>query len=379
MNQLLLIIITIIYLKTCASSEITCDASDEEGVFEKIVSNDFEKLDEPILSNTIQAIKERGGHKCWHKHSTFLDHLVSCHNILRLWGENEIVGRVGLLHSAYSNSYVNLALFDRNTDRPLMKSLIGEEAEELVYLFCIIDRQDVVVNQLLSTGSIPEAGISVKHLRDPNVQVHLTAEVLRMLLVFTMADVADQYFGWQDLLFGGTMLVPDADDTVKHFSQALWPGESRPGIWMSYVSELCQVAKTYHGHTNIPPVFNNCSEVLTQEDEQKSIDSYWSVIHGNVSSDEVISVLLDSVKWNPWYFEGHVLLAQKYLHVNDNENAAKHTELALRLQRQWGCAYDKRMGFQAWVAWTRVLDQRARDKMGWPENSWDVNNFGMVY
>jgi hypothetical protein len=79
------------------------------------------------------------------------------------------------------------------------------------------------VNQLLSTGSIPEAGISVKHLRDPYVKVHLNADVLRMLLVFTMADVADQYFGWQDLLFGGTMLVPDADDTMKHFSQALWP------------------------------------------------------------------------------------------------------------------------------------------------------------
>lgn len=223
MNYFLLLCIAIIYNVTFALTETTCNDSAKENVFEKLLSNDFEDLDDPILSNTIQAIKERGGHKCWHKHSTFLDHLLSCHNILRLWGENEIVGRVGLLHSAYSNSYVNLALFDRDTDRPLMKSLIGEEAEELVYLFCIIDRQDVVVNNLLSTGSIPDAGIKVKHLRDPNVQVHLTADVLRMLLVFTMADVADQYFGWQDLLFGGTMLIPDADDTMKHFSQALWP------------------------------------------------------------------------------------------------------------------------------------------------------------
>ena len=224
MNHLPLISIAFLYIVTYASTEITCDVSTKDEVFEKILSNDFEELDDPVLSNTIQAIKQRGGHKCWHKHSTFLDHLVSCHNILRLWGENEIVGRVGLLHSAYSNSYVNLALFDRNKDRSLMKSLIGEDAEELVYLFCIIDRQDVVVNQLLSSGSIPEAGISVRHLRDDNVQVHLTAEVLRMLLVFTMADVADQYFGWQDRLFGGTMLVPDAnDDTMKHDSQALWP------------------------------------------------------------------------------------------------------------------------------------------------------------
>lgn len=229
MNHLRVIFIALLFIVTCAlADEITCDVmSTNDVVFEKILSNDFEELDHPVLSNTIQAIKQRGGHKCWHKHSTFLDHLVSCHNILRLWGENEIVGRVGLLHSAYSNSYVNLALFDRNNDRSLMKSLIGEDAEELVYLFCIIDRQDVVVNQLLSSGSIPKAGISVRHLRDANVQVHLTAEVLRMLLVFTMADVADQYFGWQDDLFGGTMLVPDAnDETMKHDSQALWPVSS---------------------------------------------------------------------------------------------------------------------------------------------------------
>jgi hypothetical protein len=148
---------------------------------------------------------------------------------------------------------------------------------------------------------------------------------------------------------------------------------------MSYVSKLCQVAITYHGHSNVPPIFNHCSEVLTREDEQKSINSYWSVINGTVSNDGVIPVLLDSIKLNPWYFEGHVLLAQKYLHLNENENARKHTEIALQLQKQWGCAYDKRMAFQAWVAWTRVLDQRARDGLGWPENSWDVNNFGMVY
>jgi hypothetical protein len=81
---------------------------------------------------------------------------------------------------------------------------------------------------------------------------------------------------------------------------------------------------------------------------------------------------------NPWYFECHVLLAQKYLHRNDNEMAKQAAERALELQLAWGTAYDKRMSFPAWVAWTRVLHKRAVEELGWPKNSWDVNNFGMV-
>jgi hypothetical protein len=177
-------------------------------MFELILAQDHERIDK-FLPSCISEIKKRGGHRCWHKHNTFLEHLLGVHDILRLWGENEITGRVGLFHSAYSNSYVNLALFDPNNEaeRDIMRSLIGRTAEEIVYLFCIIDRQRVVVDTLLAQGFIPSEGLDVPHLRDENTTVHLTAEVLRLLVIFTMADVADQYFGWQDQLFGGEEMV----------------------------------------------------------------------------------------------------------------------------------------------------------------------------
>ena len=85
-----------------------------------------------------------------------------------------------------------------------------------------------------------------------------------------------------------------------------------------------------------------------------------------------------STKLNPWFFEGHVLLAQKYLHMKDHVKAKVSAQRALELQIDWGTAYDKRMSFPAWVAWTRVLHARAVNEEGWPSNSWDVNNFGMV-
>lgn len=319
---------------------------------------------------------------------------MGVHNILRLWNQGETIGRVGLLHSAYSNSYVNLALFDPNqeAERNLMKGLVGDEAEDLVHMFCIIDRQSVVVNTLLKGGFIPNDGISVPHLRKPEEEVFLSAETLRMLTVFTMADMADQYFGWQDRLFGGdeminSMLLP-GDRPESHESTALWPGLSQPGLWMSYLSELGAVARTFVSTdsnessglvADLPPVFNNCTQLLRREDEAKARDLYWSIMTGQIREfDDVIATLNASITHNPWAFEPHVVLAQKYLHKNNFEDAKKAASRALELQLQWGTAWDKRLSFAAWVAWTRVMYQRAEDKLTWPANSWDVNNFGLV-
>jgi hypothetical protein len=290
-----------------------------------------------------------------------------------------------------------LALFDPNEDeeRLIMRDMVGDKAENLVHLFCIIDRQSVVVNTLLKEGSIPQEGISVPHLRKPDEQVFLSAETLRMLVVFTMADMADQYFGWQDRLFGGeemvnSMLLP-ADDVESHDSTAIWPGLSQPGLWMNYISKLGAVAHTFVPASesgqdsdvdlvaDLPPVFANCTKLLSREDEAKARDLYWSVITGEVSeSDEVIATLKESIKYNPWSFEPHVILAQKYLHQNDFEAGEQAAARGLELQLQWGTAWDKRLSFSAWVAWTRVMHQRASEKLNWPTNSWDVNNFGMV-
>ena len=369
-------------------------------IFDFILGENYKVLD-PSLPLTIEQIKERGGHRCWHKHSTFLDHLLGVHNILRLWRQPPIVGRVGLLHSAYSNSYVNLALFDpdRDEERNGMRTLVGHDAEEIIHLFCIIDRQSVVVDTILGNGFIPNDELQVPHLRNKNETIHLSSEIMRLLVIFTMADVADQYFGWQDRLFGGldgenSMLLPGHDDQRKHESTALWPGTSKPGLWMSYVSELGAVlhkhdiaARSENDDVDddkrrlimpIPPVFDHCSKILSRENEAKARDLYWSVVMEVVSSDQVIETLQEASKLNPWFYESYVMLAQKYLHQNENEKAKEAAEKALSLQMMWGTAYDKRMSFPAWVAWTKVLHQRANDRAGWPENSWEVNNFGMV-
>lgn len=265
-----------------------------------------------------------------------------------------------------------------------MKELVGDEAENLIHLFCIVDRQKVVVDTLLANRKIPAEGLEVPHLRNPSETVFLDSDTLRMMVVFTMADIGDQYFGWQDQLFGGggmqgSMIMPGADVQERHSPQALWPGVSKPGLWMSYLSELCLVARTVESETRIPPVFANCSHTLSVQDESESRDLYWSIISGQVVNDgQIVDTLHTCIEKNPWAFEPRVILAQKQLHLGDFAGALESARRALELEHEWGVPWDKRLGFGAWVAWTRVLYLRAREEEPWPTNSWEIINLGLV-
>lgn len=380
---------------TSSNSHDSADKCDK-GIDEKsliinaIISSTPESIDPDILTKVYQELKNRNAHKCWHKHSTFLEHLSGVHNMLRLWGQGRDLSLVGLLHSAYSNSYVNLALFDPETERHVMQQLIGIDAEQNVFQFCSINRQDIVVNTLLKQGYIPKDGLHVPHLRDKTKQVYLSAEVLRQLVIFTMADIADQYFGWQDELFGMGMLLPDDPEAVMN-SKALWPGVSKPGLWVAYVSELGKVAKSYYTLNNdsnittittplLPPIFQNCSKTLSRNDEKKARDLYWKVITESITdTNEIILVLEECIQLNPYVAEPSVILAQAYLHEGNNlEKAKYYIQNAIQLFESWGTVWDKRMSYGAWLAWSKVMLLKATEGISWPESSWEVNNWGLV-
>jgi hypothetical protein len=385
-------------LATSLSSPDVCIASAEDGdhakeesskedrLFDLILAEAYGDID-PALPACLDDLKRRGSHRCWHKHSTFHDHLLSVYMILRLWGQDEQVAHVGLFHSAYSNSYVNLALYDPATERDQMVALVGKNVEQIVYLFCSFDRQSVVVDTLLKKGRIPVEGLHVPHIRHSNETIHLNVDVLRTLVVFTMADIADQYFGWQDELFGGggengSMIIPGQDRAKRHNVHALWPGMSKPGLWMSYVSELAQLVRQLDDEASrddrpLPPVFVDCSRRLSLDDELASRDLYWSVVQQtNVKSAN--DTLLQAHARNPFAFEPLVGLAQIALHFNHFDHAESYCRKALALIRQWGTPYDKRISLAATTAWTKVLLERAVTRAPWPGSAWEINNFGLV-
>lgn len=329
-------------------------------------------------------------HRLADKHGTFKEHLVDTHNILRLWGQPSFLCRLGLFHSAYSNSYVNLAIFDADADRSNLAEAMGSEAEALTHKFCVIPRHSIVWDNLAEAGSIPAAGLSPTHIHTGEPVV-MTRGDLRHLLVFTMADIAEQYAGWYDEVFdypnGGAIFAPGAAATTDgHRPSALWPGACKPGLWVSHVSRLARAVASCPADeadgAPLPPLFEGCTRVLAPADELKARDLYMDVVN-HVSGDDAapadaVRALEEAARLNPFVAEPRTVLAQCHLAAGDHARAEAAAVEALRLHVSWGTSWDKRMRWAGWVAWTRVLLNRAQAREPWPQSAWQVVNLGLV-
>lgn len=238
---------------------------------------------DPKLNELLGLLDSRGAGECWHKHGTFKEHLHETHNVLSLWLQPRALCRLGLFHSAYSNSYVNLAIFNPGEDRSTVKAAIGDEAEALTHKLCVIPRHQLVwdAEGLAEAGAIPADGIATRHIRTGE-EVRLSADETRSLLVFTMADIAEQYAGWYDEVFdypaNGAIFAPGAAvSTSGHQPAALWPGACRPGLWVSHVSRLGRAVASLPSSHPLPPVLEECSAVLQPEEELRARDLYCQV------------------------------------------------------------------------------------------------------
>ncbi|KAL9148679.1 hypothetical protein ABFS82_12G058300 [Erythranthe guttata] len=393
---------------------------------------------DPNLPRLISVLQAAGAGECWHKHGSFLDHLIGVYRILKMWKAPDEVCLCGLFHSAYSNSYVNLAIFPPSSaGRQTVRSHVGPAAERLIHLFCVVPRQPLIhdfllfqytdqelVDHLRSSeislrkiidGEIeekeaeiwraklqsicPAEGIKVKHIKTGE-DVLVSRRLLAVFILMTVADFSDQLFGFQDALFGNSdgRLEFSGNNTVT----SLWPGNGKPGLWMNSVSRMAAIytlivreekiytstaskLKDYNKREDeelelvIPPVFHGCTRVVDSEDQIAARDMYWEAVcnAAEIGLEKAEELLLRSVEKNPFVGEGYVVLGQIYLGEGRFEEAEMAAERGLRLMLQWGSPWDKRMTWQGWVAWARVLLMKSKDK-SWPHNPWGILNLGLV-
>ncbi|KAL6189668.1 hypothetical protein ACLB2K_036071 [Fragaria x ananassa] len=373
---------------------------------------ELESIDEN-LPKLVRVLESVGAGECWHKHGTFLEHLIDIYRILKIWKAPDPVCLCGLFHSAYSNSYVNLAIFDPSTGRHVVRSHVGDAAERLIHLFCIVPRQPLIHDDLLfhytddelrqhlkqsesEQGEksawrqkvqrlVPAEGIRVKHIKTGE-DVLVSRRVVATFVMMTMADFSDQLFGFQDALF-------DNKDGRLEFKGntygALWPGDGKPGLWMSSVSRMgalytllrreellfvrgnIDVSRDEDMELVVPPVFENCTRVLDAGDQIAARDLYWEAVCDSAS------LLKSCIEKNPFVGEPHVVLAQLYLTQGDYEEAEREAQTGLRLLLEWASSWDKRMSWQGWIAWVRVLLMKAQER-SWPQTSWGILNLGLV-
>ena len=87
------------------------------------------------IDSKIHFLKKIGCDEVGHKNQTLLDHLIGVYNILKSWDAPEYVQDAGLFHSVYGTTYFKPQMI---TSREMVKELIGDQAEILAYLYCII-------------------------------------------------------------------------------------------------------------------------------------------------------------------------------------------------------------------------------------------------
>lgn len=78
-----------------------------------------------------------GADKIDHTGKTLYDHLVATYNILTESAEEEHVCLAGLFHSIYGTQYMDKCVIK---DRKIIQDVIGERAERLAWLFCVLER-----------------------------------------------------------------------------------------------------------------------------------------------------------------------------------------------------------------------------------------------
>ena len=90
-----------------------------------------------LISTKIDFLKSIGCDKTEHSGRTLLEHLVGTYKILDEGFAPLHVCDAGLFHSVYGTAYFKPKTISLD-NRDIVKDIIGEEAENLVFMFCVI-------------------------------------------------------------------------------------------------------------------------------------------------------------------------------------------------------------------------------------------------
>lgn len=322
---------------------------------------------DPEADKMLPVLKKSDAMEIWHKHGNFYSHLHDVWLQLCTWKQPQEICRLGLFHSAYSNAFVSMGIYDGTTPegRAELRAVIGEKAEDLVWKFCVIPRGEMQAMFEKET-TIPAEGITYKHIRTGE-PVHCSASDVAAFLCETIADLQDQSFSWQSLLEEGT-------------TEALWPGLMKP---MRHRMSLCsRLARAARGQLEVtPPVFDGCTKILELVDETAASDLYFEAVTSlDVVNkrEELVDKLLKASQHNPFVAEPHIVRAQILMQTQDWSKATHALKAGLELLFMWATNWDKRMSYVAWVAWSRTMLLQCSYKE-WPNSHLGMESLGAVH
>ena len=105
----------------------------------------------------------------------------------------------------------------------------------------------------------------------------------------------------------------------------------------------------------MPPNFDSCTTILDEEAEKQALEAYWHVVKHSkgMTPAEALDMLEKCAKQNPFVGEPHLVMAQLFMQKEQWEAAVEAADKGLAILYSWGTTWDKRMPYQAWIAWGR--------------------------
>lgn len=265
-----------------------------------------EKLPAADAGRTAKILAElerRGAESCRHGRGSLLRHLYNTFDVLTTWRQPDRVRLAGLMHSIYATDAYARPLFDL-TERVAVRSLIGEEAEHLSYLFCALEREDLFTRLRSSDGTV----IDIMRIADRrgHEQVRLNRRDVGDLLVLHIANVADQAC----LADGG------------------------PTVWLSPCAELARWAK--RNADTVPPIFGDCTAMVSRKLEEAALEAYDTALRMLFQDIDIAAERLVSASQElPHVAEPLVWLGYlSYMH-GDDDGTREHIAGARKLFEVW--------------------------------------------
>jgi hypothetical protein len=333
-----------------------------------IIHEDWDVLDPRGVEmiNTMSMID--GAVEFAHARSSFFDHLKGTFSILAAWGQPEEIKRTGLVHTAYSGDLFQFFLFDSNIDddRSALRTILGEKAEALTYLFGTVDRGSLCQFKEISRNLRPDATCSanvtqvIEHRGNESGDIEITMKDAAGLLMVTIADYLDQFVdtnGWKD------------HHQMDNGGSRLYPGNGMPALGFFWFTSICNAIKD---HLDVvPSIFNHCETVISYDEDKEARDTYWKVVteEEDLSEKEQIDLLNKTVSLNPFVGEPNMLLSQIYYRQGKYHESAVEARSALDKFYILASCWDKRRPFEHWIGFSRVMMLRANRMLEGQERS----------
>ena len=137
------------------------------------------------LENRLRFLQKANTEGMPHSDRGLLDHLLGTRQLLVEWGARPALCDAGLFHSIYGTEYYELQAIPLSM-RKEVQQLIGDEAESLAWLFCMIRRESLYENP----G--PKGEFRVQH-RLTNEWLPLTKVHFQDLLTMAIANTLEPF------------------------------------------------------------------------------------------------------------------------------------------------------------------------------------------